>query len=461
MPIRARLSIAFAAAMALLLAAIGAFVYLRLGAELLETIDTRLRAQAVALEAGIETDEGVVGELDLEGATATAAQVVDDSGRVLESTDVTSPVPLVNPSDLSTAGPAFIDRRLAGSDDTARIFILPVEESSSPLFVVVGSSLEERDSALESLLLLLVLGGPALLAVSALGAWFLAGAALRPVERMRREAAAVSASEPGRRLPVPGSHDEVARLGETLNSLLDRLEEALGRERRFVDDASHELRTPLGILKAELDLALSRARSTEELEAALRSASEEADRLVSLAEDLLVLSRARGGKLPVHRTEWKLDETIAEACGPFRIKAERAGVTIEVSAEPISVRLDGARVRQVIENLLSNALRHAPAGGRIEVSASRESGSIRLACEDSGGGFPPEFVARAFDPFARGENEPTGSAGAGLGLAIVRAVAEAHGGSASVENLPGGGARVTVLLPAEDENASNPRLTLP
>src|SRR5439155_1173537 len=133
--------------------------------------------------------------------------------------------------------------------------------------------------------------------------WIVIGSALGPVERMRQEAAAISASEPERRLPVPSSGDELARLGTTLNAMLDRLQDALERERRFVDDASHELRTPLSILKMELDLALARARTPEELESALTNAAEETDRLVRLAQDLLVLARLEGGRVLVHRAE--------------------------------------------------------------------------------------------------------------------------------------------------------------
>lgn len=171
-------------------------------------------------------------------------------------------------------------------------------------------------------------GGGALLIATAIG-WWVAGAALRPVERMRHEAAAISADEPGRRLPIPDTEDEIARLGTTLNQMLERLEQMLERERRFVDDASHELRTPLGILRTELELALRRARSRKDLEAALRSAAEESERLTTLAEDLLVLARSDRGRLPVRKENVDVARLADEAVTRFDTRAQLGGVRIE------------------------------------------------------------------------------------------------------------------------------------
>ena len=293
---------------------------------------------------------------------------------------------------------------------------------------------------------ILAVAGPIAIALASLGGWALAGAALRPVERMRREAAAISISEPGRRLPVPDTGDEVAELGATLNAMLDRLQDSLEHERRFVAEASHELRTPLSILKAELDLALSRARTPDELEAALRSASEEADRLASLCEALLAFATAEG-TLPLRRTETRLDRLLGEVGAAFTSRAEASGVTIEVDAPAVSAWVDPVRLRQAVDNVMANALDRTPRGGCVRVRAEAVDGVVRLVFDDSGQGFPPAFVERAFEPFARADAEradrPEGS---GLGLAITRAVVAAHGGSASAENRAGGGARVTLTL---------------
>src|SRR5919197_742773 len=164
------------------------------------------------------------------------------------------------------------------------------------------------------------------LALVTWGGWALAGAALRPVERMRGEAAAISLAEPERRLAVPPTGDELAGLATTLNAMLDRLQEAVQREQRFLDAAGHELRTPLGVLRMELDLALARARTREELAAALRNASEETDRLVRLAEDLLVASRTSGGRLPLHRSETEVDELLHRTGAATRAPGPAPGV---------------------------------------------------------------------------------------------------------------------------------------
>jgi hypothetical protein len=267
---------------------------------------------------------------------------------------------------------------------------------------------------------------------------------------MRGEAAAISASDPGRRLPVPGTGDELARLAETLNAMLERLEEAIERERRFVDDASHELRTPLANLKAELDLALRRSRTADELERALRSAAEETDRLARLADDLLVLARSDRGRLPIRREPVDVARMVGGTVDTFAARASERGVGIDVRVpEELRADVDELRMRQALGNLLDNGLRYVPSGGRMRVAAERHDGSLRLEVRDTGPGFPPEFLPVAFEAFARPDvsrSRPGG--GTGLGLAIVAAVAEAHGGTVVADNLPGGGAVVVLSIPA-------------
>jgi two-component system, OmpR family, sensor kinase len=287
--------------------------------------------------------------------------------------------------------------------------------------------------------------GPAALLVTATAGWLLAKAALEPVEDMRREAAAISASEPARRLPVPVTGDELARLASTLNAMLDRLQEALERERRFVDDASHELRTPLATLRGEIELALARSRTAPELEASMRSIKEDVDRLGRLAEDLLVLARARGGRIPLRRVPTSLNELVTRSIRSVAGRARDRAIEVSSDATSERVNVDPERVEQALRNLLENAVRHTPAGGTVHVAASSSDGEAQFLVEDSGSGFPPELIGTAFDAFARGIGEGDGDGGAGLGLTIVRAVAEAHGGSATAENTPTG-ARVTLTL---------------
>jgi two-component system, OmpR family, sensor kinase len=443
-PIRLRLTLVFAVAMAVVLAAMGLFLYLRLGAALDRTIEQSLRSRADSVIALVHETDSVLQEpqsTQLAEQGQGFAQVVDPSGVVVDTTAALVGRSLLDDDQLARAARATImaDRPpLPGTDDSIRLLATPVttEDKRRPLVVVVGASLEERGDALEGLRRQLYLGGPVALLLSSLLAYILAAAALRPVESMRREAEAVSAAEPGRRLPLPPARDEVARLGETLNTMLGRLETALERERRFVADASHELRTPLAALRTELELALRRERTREELREALRSAAEESDRLSQLAEDLLVLARAQGGELPVRRERLAAAELLADVRERYARRAAEAGRALELEADDrLELSVDRLRAEQALGNLVENALRHGR--GRILLQARRRNGRVELHVRDEGPGFSTEFLERAFEPFTRGDPARAG-AGAGLGLAIVDVIARAHGGAAHASNRDGG-----------------------
>jgi signal transduction histidine kinase len=331
-----------------------------------------------------------------------------------------------------------------GLPGRARIRATRVDGRTGPRLLLVGESLEDRDETVRAFLIELSIVGPAALLLVSLLGYGLATAALRPVESMRREADAISASEPGRRLPLPASRDEVRRLGETLNEMLDRLESALERERAFVADASHELRTPLALLKTELELALRRSRSQEELERALRSAAEEADRLTRLADDLLLLARVDRGRLPLRREKVAARGLLARIAERFADRARAAGRKITVDAQDgLTLTADPLRLEQAIGNLLENALRHG--GGGIRLSAAARNGQAEVHVQDEGAGFPAEFLPSAFDRFSRADEARSGD-GAGLGLTIAAAIAAAHGGSIHAANRDGG-ADVWLALP--------------
>jgi signal transduction histidine kinase len=331
-----------------------------------------------------------------------------------------------------------------------------VEIDGEEATLVVGSSLDDREEALDGLLAQLLVVGPLALLLTSVGGYFLAGAALRPVEAMRLRADDISSDRAGQRLPLPQANDEIQRLGATLNDMLGRLEAGLARERRFVADASHELRTPLTSLRTELELALRRPRSQAELEEALRSATEEVERVVRLAEDLLVLARADDGRLPLSTSNHFVRELLDAVAGRHDTQAAVAGRSIEVAA-PADWICTGDRLRleQALGNLVDNALRHGD--GVIRLEAIAHDGSIAFRVSDEGTGFPPDFLPYAFERFSRADVARAG-AGAGLGLAIVDAVARAHGGSVDAENLPGRGAAITLRIPAS--KATEPHLAL-
>lgn len=445
MRLRTRITLVSAALMAAVLAATGAFVYLRLQSELRLAIDETLRSRSEA-ELLVVERTGALGEGQPDDGFA---QLIDADGSPIgSSSSIAGARALVAARDI--AAPTFSERdalTIEGEVVPARMLAVAIGDGR---VLVVGASLDDQRQTLDRLALTLAVGGPLALVLVVGVTWLLVGWTLRPVERIRERAAAISAGDPGRRLPVPGTRDELARLAETLNAMLERLQEAIERERRFVDDASHELRTPLANLKAELDLALRRSRTPDELERALRSASEEADRLARLADDLLVLARADRGRLPIRREPVDVARLVSGTVDSFAARALDRGVGIEVRVpDELRADVDELRMRQALGNLLDNGLRYVPAGGRVSVDAERRDGSLRLEVRDTGPGFPPGFLPVAFEAFARPDtarSRPEG--GTGLGLAIVAAVAEAHGGTAEAGNLPGGGAVVVLSIPA-------------
>jgi len=409
LPVRWRVTLAFAGALAVVLLAVGAFVYLRFEAELTNTVDTGLQTRAAEVAALRRSG----GSLDAARSQAllddeeSFAQVVSTSGEVLDSTPGAARVRLTAAElrDAAT-GPEFFERA-AGTLDGEPARLLAVPAGSGGEVVVVGASLDDRQEAQSALLALMAAGfGAALLLASAAGYW-VAGIAQR-LTRLER-----------------------ARAAE---------QEAVARERRFIADASHELRTPLTTLKSELDVALQRERTPEELRGALASAREEADRLVALAEALLVLARADEGELPITREPLDIGALLVGV-------ANRRGAEREIRVDaPSGPTVDGDRraLERAIGNLVDNALTHG--GGRIDLSATDGAGAVRIAVRDHGPGFPPGFADRAFERFARPDAGRSGG-GAGLGLAIVDAIARAHGGSAVASDADPG-ARVEIVLPA-------------
>ncbi|MHB9150353.1 MAG: sensor histidine kinase [Thermoleophilia bacterium] len=453
LPVRVRLTLGFAVAMGVVLATVGGFLYVGLSDAVDESIRAGLEARtgdviALIQQADSGLNEG--GGNVLTDQDESFAQVLDLSGDVVDSTPRFAGEAALTREQLATVdGKAiFFDRAtLPGLEDPFRLLASSVEAQDRRLVVVVGTSLERRDGTMSQLLTQLLLGGPVALLLASLLAYALASAALRPVESIRREASAISAAEPGRRLPVPPARDELARLSTTLNDMLTRLEAAMARERGFVSDASHELRTPLSLLKIELELALAHGRSREELQAAVRSAAVETDRLAQLAEDLLVLARSDQGRLQIRSEEMGVSRVLEDVRQRFARRATDLGREIVVAA-PSGLRVvaDRLRLEQALSNLVENALRHG--AGPVALRAHPgQGGDVEIHVLDEGPGFAGDFIPRAFERFSRGDEARSGG-GAGLGLAIAAVIAGAHGGSIRAANRDSGGADVCISLPS-------------
>jgi two-component system OmpR family sensor kinase len=444
LPIRLRLTLPFAVAMAVVLATMGLFVYLRVGSALLASIDQNLRAQAGETADHVGLGRGLI---DRDAASGvTAAQVIAADGRVAESFPAHLSLLASTATQARVLGGKSVwwSSSIAGRSGDWRLLAVPANKQGKRAVLVVAQTLAPREDALHRLARELVLVAPAALALAILAGYLLAAAALRPVEAIRRRAAAITASTPGTRLPVPSGRDEISKLAETLNGMLQRLEAAFEHERRFVADASHELRTPLALLRTELELALRRPRSHGELERALRSAAEETERLTHLAEDLLLIARSDQGELPVRRKRISARAVLEDVATRYDGPAREHGRSIAVaSGTDAFVDADAARLEQALGNLVDNALAHGE--GTVELFVQPNGDGVELHVVDAGPGFPPGFADRAFDRFSRAD-EARSPGGAGLGLAIVEVIARAHGGKAAVGNRDGHGADAWITL---------------
>jgi two-component system, OmpR family, sensor kinase len=446
-PIRLRLAFAFAAAAAVLLIGAGAVGYLRLSAANSHDLDLELRQRAQDLSGPVGSGDTSLSQLAGTGFIERGesfAEVITPAGRVIQSTPTLHRHPLLSPVEAGRASRATItiDRpEVPGLDEPARMLATPVTHGGRTMVLVVGDTRENGLEVLRRIRNQLLVGIPLLVLLTFGGAYAVAGAALRPVETMRRRAAALTAADPGLRLPVPAGNDEITRLGTTLNELLARVEATLERERSFIAHASHELRTPLALLRTELELAVRRPRPADELTDAIRSAGHEVDRLQRLTEDMLLLAQVGEQRLDVQLTHVPAAQALGEVRDHFARAAAESGRSIEIGTAEGDVEADRGLLGHALSNLVDNALEHGV--GDIRLSARADPGAVTFVVSDRGPGFDAALLDHITERFVRGPR----SGGAGLGLAIVAAIAAAHGGSLDVANLPHG-AETRLCLPS-------------
>ena len=450
MPIRLRVALVFALALAIAFALGGWLFISQLSAATLRSTDSALAARLGQVGRDPEGETAPVAALPPGGPAPGEyiAQVVDASGRVRRASPHAGLAPLLTAAELSQARRHLIALTRTINDQPVRLLATHLPEQDGWV-AIAGVSLANSNSTLRQVTGGLLVGGTAVVILAGIGAYWLARAALTPVERLRREAAALSEDDTGATLRVPGTHDEIAALAGTMNDLLLRLRSALARQRAFVADASHELRTPFAVLHGELELAGRPGRSKEELSAAVTSAAEEASRLTRITDDLLLLARGDENKLSLQLERTDVTSLLARSAQRAGARAEAAGVTCRVEAAAgLTAIVDAGRIRQAVDNLVDNALRFAPPRTQIVIRAEIAAGSLVIEVSDSGPGFPAEFLPHAFERFRRPDQGRARSAGgAGLGLAIVHAIAVAHGGKALAANRPEGGATVRLEIP--------------
>jgi len=447
MTIRARLTVIYASAMLLTLVLAGGVLWWQLRSALRASLDQALEARAEAALTAIE-NQGQAGIQESDGTTAPGVfvQILDGQGQSIDATagapaGLRPPPPGVRTAEV-VLGSATYALHIVAGDGGVRI--------------VAGSSLASLDSTLDRLARSLLLVGAMAAAVSLAGGWWLAGRALRPVTVLTAEAAQIGAADVERRLPVPGQRDELQALAITLNGMLERVAEALRRQRVFVAAASHDLRTPIAALQAELDLA-DDARTTDvELRAAVSDAHADAVRLGELATALLDLATADASGRALVRSPVRTDhlvDSVVRHVGPL---ARQRQMRITQAAPARLVRLDRVRIEQAMTNIVGNAITYGPPGSAVEIIARVDEPSVPSRAEttavltievlDRGPGIRPEDADTLFLPFHRGPNAR--GVGSGLGLATAAAAIEAHHGTIGFEPRTGGGTRFWFTVPA-------------
>lgn len=439
--LRVRLTVLVTVAVGLALAGASVALVTGMSRSLIGEVEEVARAEVDKVAEALKAGQPPTGELPRE--SMTAIQIQDEHGNVVQQIPE-SPTRSVTLDEL----PKELRDARAAARDGGPTAVLPSEDvvlawrtvstPDGPRTVLALSRLGTITNSVNLVVDALLVAAPLLtLFVGAL-TWFAVDRSLRPVEAIRRRAEAISHSTLDDRLPAPGTRDEVARLTATLNEMLDRIDEGARRQREFVADASHELRTPLAAMRADLEVALARPDGAD-WPATARRLLDDHRRLDRLTSDLLLLARldTTAGR---QVEQVRLDEVVAGELPVVR-RAE-----LDVDLAPVVVTGAVPELTRLVRNLLDNADRHA--AGRVAVRLSVEDDSAVLTVADDGPGVPATQRDRVFDQFVRlDSSRARNSGGAGLGLAMVRRIADGHGGVATVDTSPLGGARFEVRLP--------------
>lgn len=466
-PIRIRLTAWYMVLVAVTLAAFGGFVYLNLARSLYAEVDRGLRTLAQEAARGIDNENGSLRFQNADATSSTASgtstastalaapsgsrqpgngiimRLLDEAGNTADGIGDYAAIPL--PERLRTG---FSTVRI--SEEPWRVYTILIKPAwlRSTCALQVARPLNAVDETLERVAGILVLGIPLVLLVAALGGVFISGRALGPIDRVTWLARGIGAEDLSRRLNLSLPDDEVGRLARTFDSMLARLEAAFEREKQFTQDAAHELRTPLTIMKGTIDVALSRPREARDYRAALAEVGTQADRLIHLAESLLVLARAESAKPDLNLEPLDLAVLINGLVEEVQPLAEARGVTVRYSGpRTLPLRGDQDRLLRLFLNLLDNAIKHTPEGGNVTIEATPGGGVVEVAVKDTGPGIPPEHLPHIFERFYRVDKARSRSeGGVGLGLAIAKHIAQLHGGDIRVASTPGVGSVFTVSL---------------
>jgi heavy metal sensor kinase len=455
LPIRVRLTAWYALLLAAIVVALGAFLVLKLRSDLRRAVDDEVRTNSVRIAQAF----GDEGPEDFSDVTHTvlphaggAAQLLDTRGRVLlRYGSVAGDAPLVDAkarADALAGRRPLLTERLGEDRHRYRVQASAFDYRGQTRILVVAETLKRVEDEVRRVLVLLLLAGPAALAATAVAGYWLARKALRPVERMTSNARAIGIERLHERIAVPRAADEIGQLAVTLNAMLDRLERGVKDKRRLIADASHELRTPLAVMRAELDVSLRDGTRSAAERASLESVRDDVDRMSRTVDNLLTLAQVDEGRLELLTTTVDLGEALEAAARPLLPLAVAKGVALDIDAAELEAKADPQRLHQALTNLIENAIKFAPSGGEVRITAWQDGGEVGVTVADNGPGIPAEAREHLFDRFYRVDDaRGRDVGGSGLGLAIVREVAAAHGGRVWVDSEEGGGSRFFFALP--------------
>jgi len=469
-PLRVRMTAWYVGLLALVIAALGAFLVVRLRADLTRSIDDVLRPATAQIRQDVRV-EGVPEFADsartvLKGERAAGQLVTPDGSIRATFGDAVADRPMATRTELTAAlggREPMRSRTMGPSRDDFRLAALGVDHRGRRYVIVTAQSLEPVDRSVGRVVRLLLLAGPVALLAVALGGSWLAGRSLRPIEEITSTAEAIGVDRLEARVLVARSNDEVAHLGRTLNTMLDRIQHGVEEQRRLVADTSHELRTPLATMRSELDVSLRTDDLSPAASEILLSTREEVDRMSRTVDDLLTLAAIDDGVLGLRLEDTDLGELAEAVAGALEAVGRRRDVTIEHDGPPVTVRADPVRLGHAVRNVVENAIEFTAPGGTVRITTSFVGTTGRLVVEDEGPGVPPALRERVFDRFFRVDpSRSRATGGSGLGLAITRAIVEAHRGQVYAAGRKRGSAFVVELpaaLGASESAPAPPRVT--
>jgi two-component system OmpR family sensor kinase len=462
--VRGRLTLFYVSVLAVALVIVCGLIYLLLARALFVRVDENLRAGVRIAMTSLSNDLGEGQDYE-DAARSTAAEqasseqmlaIFDPAGRLIAESGRDGDLVIALPprSDIPDSGELLQTVVESDGDDRHRLAFRRVSLPPAEYTVVVGADLEPMDEELEFLRRSLAYVVPIALALAGLGGSFLARKSLAPVVAMADRARRIGVENLSERLPVANPRDELGRLAETFNELLGRLEASLVLQRQFMADASHELRTPVTTTRTAAAVALQQPHREEaEYRDTLEIVEQQAARLSRVVDDMFTLARADAGNYPVQSTPMYLDEVIEEVVRAARVLAATRQVAIEMSLVPSAAFTgDEELIRRLIGNLVDNAGRHSPPGSAVRVELDQTDTGYAVAVKDQGPGIPAGIREHIFERFFRGDMARRSSArdGAGLGLALARWIARAHGGDVVLARSSPSGSTFVVSLPARD-----------